>query len=295
MHVQLYDEHKYDFLWCLDSSGSMAPRREFIRDNMQKFVSIMNTRKAVDYQMSVVTTDVFNDKGALIASTGGKNVVKSSDADPLTDFAAIIDNIQGSKTDFWEQCLESVYQALYQHRDEFSRKGVPLNVIIVSDEDDWSCKDDCWGSQPEINDHWKPWPIDRYTKYFSSVKAIENTDLNIFPIVGLSQNDCTVPSLGARYTAVTDAVGGLSKAGSICNSKFQESYEAIAKVIADRGIRFPLDRPSNGKGINVFVDRELVPYGDDGWVYEPETNSVVFMSRIPDKNSIVEITYNEKY
>lgn len=294
IHVQLYDEHQYDFLWCLDSSNSMASRRAFIRDNIQRFIGIMSTRKAVDYQMSVVTTDVFQDGGALIASPVGKTVVKSSDIDPLGDFASIIENIKGSKSDFWEQCLESVYQAIYQHRDDFSRKGVPLVVVIVSDEDDWSCKDDCYGVQPENNTNWKPWGLERYIQYFSNVKAIENSDITLFPIVGMDQNDCMVPSLGGRYMAVADALGGMSKSGSICQSKFKESYEAIAKIIADKGIRFPLDRPSDGKGISVFVDRVFVPYGEDGWMFEPKTNSIVFMNRIPSKNAIVEITYNEK-
>lgn len=293
IRVQLYDEHKYDFLWCLDNSGSMASRRAFIRDNIQKFIGIMNTRKAVDYQMAVVTTDFFNDGGGLVSDPSGKTVVKSTDSDPVGDFAAIVGNIKGSKTDFWEQCLESVYQAVYQHRGEFSRTGVPLNVIIVSDENDWSCKDDCWGEQPEANTNWKSWPVERYSKYFTNVKASENSEVNIFPIVGLDDEQCAVASLGSRYIDVASAVGGLSVSGSICNSQFKQSYEAIARIIADRGVRFPLDRPSDGRGISVFVDRVLVPYGDDGWVFEPETNSIVFMGRIPSKNSVVVITYSE--
>ncbi len=294
VHYQLYQLNEVDFLWCLDNSGSMSSRRSFIRDNIQKFLHILETRKAVDYQMAVVTSDFFNDGGALVAGASGKTVVKSTDPDPIGDFAAIIDNIKGSQTDFWEQCLESVYQGLYQHKSEFSRPGVPLSIIIVSDEEDWSCKDDCYGKQPEDNPHWKAWPIERYQNYLANVKSSESTELNLFPIVGMDLTECTVASLGSRYINVANFLGGISASGSICNSKFKDSYEAVARVIADRGVRFPLDRPSDGTGINVFVDRVIVPYGDDGWVFEERTNSVLFLSRIPALNSVIEITYSEK-
>jgi hypothetical protein len=292
--VQLYEEHKWDFLWCLDNSGSMSSRRAFIRDNLQRFVDLMNTRKAVDFQMAVVTTDYFAGQGNLVSSSSGKTVVLSTDPDPIGDFASIIDNIHGSKTDFWEQCLESSYQALYKHREKFSRASIPLNLIIVSDEEDWSCKDDCYGVEPEHNTNWKQWEIDRYVKYFRNVKKSENSDVHVFPIVGVNSTDCSVASVGSRYMKVADEVGGLGITGSICNSKFQESYEAIAKMIADRGIRFPLTSQSSGKDIHVFVDRVPVPYGDDGYIYEESTNSIVFTGRIPRKDALIEITYSQK-
>lgn len=293
VHVQLYDEHQYDFLWCLDSSGSMLPRRQYVRDNIQNFINIMNTRKAVDYQMAVVTTDFFRDAGALIQTPSGVSVVKSTDVNPAGEFQMIVDNVSGSKTAFWEQCLESVYQAVNQHRADFSRTGVQLNVIVVSDEDDWSCKSNCYGPEPEHNVVWNPFPVSRYINFLSQVKANEGAQINVFPIVGVNATDCGVASVGSRYIDVASQLGGLSQSGSICPSSFQQSYEAIAHTVADRGVRFPLDRPSTGVGISVYVDRVLIPNGDDGWVYEATTNSIVFMSRVPAKNSVVEITYNQ--
>src|SRR4051812_19651910 len=64
---QLYSDSSFDFLWVMDNSGSMKSHRDFVRDNLQNFVNIMTSRKAVDYQMAVTDTDMFSHNGALVA------------------------------------------------------------------------------------------------------------------------------------------------------------------------------------------------------------------------------------
>ncbi len=292
---QAYDDHKYDFLWVFDNSGSMKPRRDFVKDHMQSFMNILNSRKAIDFQMAVVTTDFFTEAGSLVASPSGMKVVKSAEsADPVADMADIINNIQDSPTSFWEQGLESAYQGVFQHKAEFSREGVPLIVIFLTDEEDWSCKDDCFGVEPENNTTWKPWPTSRYIDYFKEVKKAENTDTFVFPIVGVDSALCDVASLGGRYMALADELGGISKSGSICNSDLQESYENIAKIIADRGVRFKLSSEASGSGINVWVNQELVPFTPENYMYFPEDNSILFTGAVPKNGAIVEVTYVQK-
>ena len=57
--VQTYAENKYDFLFVMDTSGSFADRRAYVRDNLQTFLNILGSRKAADYQIAVTTLDMF--------------------------------------------------------------------------------------------------------------------------------------------------------------------------------------------------------------------------------------------
>jgi len=289
---QAYDDHKYDFLWVFDNSGSMRPRRDFVKDHMQTFMNILNSRKAIDFQMAAVTTDFFTEGGDLVSSPTGLRVVKSAEStDPVADMASIINNIVDSPTSFWEQGLESAYQAVFQHKAEFSREGVPLVIIFLTDEEDFSCKDDCFGVEPENNLNWKPWPVSRYVDYFKDVKVAENTDTHVFPIVGTDAALCDVASLGNRYMALEEALDGISVSGSICNSDLQTSYENIARIIADRGVRFALSSQASGKGIKVFVNQELVPFSPENYIYNVEDNSITFTGAIPKNGAVLEVTY----
>jgi hypothetical protein len=300
---QLYSDTSFDFLWVMDNSGSMRPHRDFVRDNMQTFVNILTSRKAVDYQMAVVDTDMFSHNGALV-SGGGKTVVKSKEsANPIADFAAIMNAVSDSPTSFWEQGLESAYQAIYQHKSEFSRNGVPLVVVFLTDEQDYSCAEDCFGVEPENNTDWVPFPTSRYVDFFKNAKKSESTDLHVFPIIGMDGHPCSVASYGTRYTEVATSIdegednlkgGAVGESGSICSSELKESYENIARIISDRGAIFHLSSPATGTGINIFVDGTLVPYSPDNYLYDAESNSIVFTGAVPKKGSIIEVTYAEK-
>ncbi len=300
---QLYDDTSFDFLWVMDNSGSMKAHRDFVRDNLSTFVNILTSRKAVDYQMSVVDTDLFSHNGQLVTGAGGITVVKSTaSANPIADFASIINNVSDSPTSFWEQGLESAYQAIYQHKAEFSRPGVPLVVVMLTDEQDWSCADQCFGVEPENNTNWIPFPVSRYVDYFKNVKKAEDTDLHVFPIVGIENHPCVVASYGTRYAEVAAGIdsdpdgdkGSVGDTRSICSSEIRESYENIARIIADRGAVFQLSSAASGSGINIFVDGVLVPFSPENYVFEAETNSIVFTGAVPKKGSIIEVTYAEK-
>lgn len=294
--TQLYAVHDYDFLWVMDNSGSMAPRRQYVRDNMQSFINVLSSRKAVDYQMAATDTDFFTRTGDLITSGSGVKVVKSlAMANPVAAMAGIIDAVTDSGTSFWEQGLESAYQAVFKHKSEFSRSGVPLVLIVFSDEDDFSCADNCFGVEPEHNANWVPFQLSRYTNYFKNIKAAENSEVIVFPIVGQSNSTCSVASLGTRYESVASQVAGLSVSGSICLNDLPMSLDTIARTLADRGIRFPLTTQSSGQGIHVFVDGQSIPLSEDnGFVYEAATNSIVFTgSAVPANGSTIEVNYRQ--
>lgn len=292
---QLYSDEAYDFLWVMDNSGSMKPRRDFVRDNLQNFLNVLTSRKAIDFQMAVVDTDMFSHNGALVKNPAGLEVVKSAESsNPVGDFASIINNVVDSPTSFWEQGLESAYQAIYQHKSKFSRVGIPLIIIFLTDEEDYSCQANCFGVEPEHNSDWIAFATSRYYNYFVNVKKAENTEVHIFPIVGVPSGACTVASLGTRYIEVQTQAsddGGMGVSASICNTELAASYQNIAKIISDRGVRFPLSDKASGTGINVYVNQVLIPYSPDNYIYDEETNSIIFTGAIPEKGSIIEVTY----
>ena len=292
--TQANTDSRYDFLWVVDNSGSMKPRRDFVRDNLNKFLNTLSSRKAIDYQMAVVTTDFFTDSGSLVKSASGLEVVKSAvSANPLADFAEVIDSVKDSNTSFWEQGLENSYQAIVKHGSKFMRSGVPLIVVYLTDEQDYSCKERCWGVQPENNPDWVAFEGTRYIDFFKTVKASEGTEVVLFPIVGLDQEKCVVSSVGERYQQVAEQVGLYGKSGSICDSELEESYNNIAQVIADRGNVFKLDIPASGKNIRVFVDGQLVPGDPANYVFDSAQNSIVFKGVLPKAGSDIEVTFEE--
>lgn len=294
---QQYESRRYDFLWVMDNSGSMASKRAYVRDNLQRFINILNSRKAVDFQMAVTTTDYFTTAGNLVASPGGQTVVKSAvSSNPVSDMAGIINNVQDSPTSFWEQGLESAYQAIYQHKSSFSRNSVPLTTIFLTDADDYSCMDQCWGVEPENNTNWVVFPLQRYVDFFQNVKSSENTEALVFNIVSTANSNCGMEAPSVRYENLTSTMGGINSSGSLCMDAIQKSFDGIARTLADRGVKFTLTQPAQATGINVYVAGIKVEYSEDnGWIFDTAENAIIFTGNsIPPNGSVVEITYNQQ-
>lgn len=292
--VQPNTDSQYDFLWVLDNSGSMKPRRDYIKDNLDSFLEVLNSRKAIDYQMAVVTTDAMQDSGSLVTAPSGIQVVKSSQsANPIADFAEIVNAISDSNTSFWEQGLENSYQATLKYSQRFSRAGVPLIVIYLTDEQDFSCKEQCWGSEPENNENWIPFSPDRYIDFFKSFKTSEESEVVMFPIVGVDPERCGVPSLGTRYIDVMTGVGSYGTAGSICDVDLEESYNNIARVIADRGNVFYLNAKAVKRSLRVFVDNVLQDPEIANYTLDESLNAVVFNGKLPPAGSVIEVVFEE--
>ncbi len=291
---QIYAEDKYDFLWVFDNSPSMKDKVAYVRDNFNRFLGILTTRKAIDFQMAVVTGDFMIQQGQLISSDTGLKVVTNASADPIADFASIVKNVKDTTRSFWDQDLESAYQAISKYGSTFMRKGVPLIIIVVTDGDDSSCQSHCYGREPRHNPDQVPYPIERYIDYFKNIKASESTNTFFFPIIGLHSSSCEVQDYGMRYYQVASALGGT--VGSVCLAEIGSAYDNIAKTIGDRGTRFPLTSQASGHGIIVSVDGEIVPYSkEDGYFYEASTNSIVFTgTRIPKKGAKVQIAYKQQ-
>jgi hypothetical protein len=302
VYTQLYAVHDYDFLWVIDNSPSMGPKRQYIQDNIQTFLNTLNSRKAVDFQMAVTNVDYFSNAGKLIAGPTGITVVKSATStNPASDFQGIVANDVDSPTSFWEQGMVQAYLALQNNGPTIMRTGVPLVVIIVSDDDDWSCKQmlsggtSCFGIQPENNPDVVLYDTGFFVNYFQNLKAPQNTDVTLFPVVGTVNADCTVERVGMRYEAVAAELGGYSQVGGLCPDQIGNSINNIAQTLADRGIIFPLSQPSNGQGITVYVNSTVVSESpSNGYTFDAASNSIIFTGNaVPENGDIVQIVYSQ--
>jgi hypothetical protein len=296
--TQNYEESGYDFLWMLDNSPTMDNKRAYLQNNIQTFVNILTTRKAISYQMAAVTIDYFSNNGNLAASPGGQTVVSNTtSATPVQDFASIIGNITDTATSFWDQGLESVYQAAVQHGSTFIRDGVPLVIIFVTDGDDFSCQGNCTGYEPPHNFLWVPFPIDRYVSYFTQLKAGQNSEVIVYPIIGYTGvSQCDFESNGTRYLSFMNGANQSNDGavvGSVCINDIATSYNNIAQTIANRGTVFKLSKPSNGQGISVYINGVLLPNNPNNYIYDSVQNAIVFTGSVPTKGSSIQVIYNQ--
>ncbi len=312
--TQNYNPDKYDFLWVIDNSPSMAPKRQYVHDNIQTFLNLLNSRKAIDYQMAIVDVDFLNytttatpygstaTAGGLF-SAGGVSVVKSkTSANPAADFAGIINVISNTGTSFWEQGLIQSYYAITNFGSQFLRTGVPFNIIYITDDDDWSCKQmlngtpNCFGIQPENNPDVILYDTGFFINYFKNLKAPESTTTTLFPVVAQSNSTCTVERVGMRYMEVANQVGNYTTGGGLCPDTIGTSLTNIAQTIADRGTKFALSSTSNGKNITVYVNSVAVPVSTtDGYSYDTTSNSIIFYGdAIPANGQVIEVTYEQQ-
>jgi hypothetical protein len=292
LFVQESIDREYDFLWVMDNSDSMKDKRDFVRDNLSAFVRRMNARKQIEYRMAMTTTDFFTGQGDLVRGPNGQAYVSNQSADPNADFAAMIDGIEESSTTFWEQGLESAYQALSLHGSEFLRPDAPLILVFLTDEDDYSCQDHCWGVEPEHNPDWLRFPVQRYVSFFHDLKTASASETLMFPIIGTAGGSCTSITEGKSYL-LTQELLGTGKSGSICPADLAKSYQNIAALISDRGYRFNLTQKASASGMRVEVNGVLVPVSSDqGYVYDEETNSILFNGdAVPSTGSQIVVTY----
>lgn len=154
---------KVDILWVVDSSGSMAPKQQRLRDNFQGFINqLVSAQPPIDFHIAVATTDTDDPatRGKLRPwSVGGKsgdfiactpdatgttttcNAGTGSTDDAVTAFGQMAQ--VGTKGSAGEKGLLNAYLVLTNDAnlgpDRFVRPDAALYVVAVSDEDDASC------------------------------------------------------------------------------------------------------------------------------------------------------------
>lgn len=227
----------HTFLFIIDNSGSLIEARTQLINKIGEFISILKSEQEKPFQMVLTTTDMFYFQGNPLKSASGMNVVKSDSLDPEKDFIemaaeAITHPDPQQDTSFWEQGLEASFQCVYKFPDLLQIKDSTLNLVYITNSEDYSCKDECWGVEPENNVNWKPWEMIRYVNYFKSLERPElNIKVSVFPMVGTSTSPCAFESVGSKYLTLQSEIGR-GAVGSICRSEFEQKLLDIAHLVA---------------------------------------------------------------
>ena len=282
---------KVDVLFVIDNSGSMGDDQTNLANNFSSFIQTAQTW-SVDFQIGVTTTDA-SDEGRLL---GSPRILTPTTPNLAGAFG---NNAQpGSNGSSTERGLVAAYNALSDpnitenvpgacpggcaapytcdnpsgacggSNASFLREDASLEIVMVSDEDDFS-----------------PAAVSFYADFFKNIKGYRNDSLmHVHSIVG----DCS-GNTSNRYTDVSALTGGV--VGSLCNN-FATTLSNIGNNAFGLRVEFFLSRVPEEATIVVTVDGVEMQRGTD-WVYYADSNSVGFTSA-PAENSIIEVDYRAK-
>lgn len=179
---------------------------------------------------------------------------------------------------------------------EFRRPEAFLAVIIVSDEDDQSKKQD--GSPyADITEYTSSFVqfLDTYTESTEG-----NRRYNVSGIVVNDINNC-VYSLhsqarqGDRYVSIADATKGI--VGNICSPDFSEQLSGISERIVSLATRFRFTREPVPSTIKVRVNGQLIAEDEaNGWTYVKENDEFQFVefhgTAVPPEGAAIQVDFD---
>lgn len=271
---------KFDFLWVIDNSLSMEDIHKFLRQNLKGFVRKLQERRNIDWQMAVTLTDVDGSAGALVSGKNSAVVVRSTDADPFGVWDSIIANIRDSRTAGFEKGIEASRLAILKHHELFSRHGVPLAIIYVSDEDDQS-----GDKRGVIRSPDNLIPIASYVSFFNRFKKITASDVLLYPIVHLQSqqdgnfcdpiNDRNARARGSRYIALQRSLKSGSSQ-SICSSQLASSIETVAALASQHSACFKLSQTPQPNSLEISVDGETLKPSAQSYTFDESSNQICF-------------------
>ena len=248
-----------DILFVVDDSSSMDDEQAALALYGASLISTL-TESATEWHIAAITTTS--------AALRGPVITRDTE-NPTDEFATQI--MPGTAGAHDEKGIEMAYTALNGEAapgTPFFRDLARLVVIFISDEEE----------QSDLIDPWDA------AAYFQEIK--DPRMVLAHSVTALSGDGCTVESYGTRYAELTSMVGGLRI--PICGD-----WSAIVGDLAAASVvkldRFLLSRTPLTDTIEVRVDGNIAT----GWVYDEETNEVVFEleAAVPEAGAEVSISY----
>lgn len=270
-YIQIGEFTRADLLFVLDNSASMSEEQELLGENFGAFVEVMVDSHA-DFRVGVVTTDILRPDAGRLLGTILTNSTPDLDETARETFRVGSD---GSRD---EAGLEAATLALDPALNpDFLRDGARLNIVVFSDEDDYS-----------------PLPVADYVGQWRSV--VGEAPMSMHAVVGDLPFGCasgkTAADAGGRYIEAAKLTLGFQE--SICVDDYTEVLTKVGLEAAGLQDTFPLSDVPNPSTLTVLVDDVLMPQREiDGWTYSPGDNAVVFNGRsIPRPGMEIVIEYN---
>ena len=259
-----------DVLFIIDQSCSMDDNAAALGEQFDYYINNLSLFTG-DWQIMVANTaSGCNTTGILTPST--KDYITTFQAEVNTgDGEQYIDDPEMLLTAA-DNSIQKALPGMGACNDGFMREGSILHLILVSDE-------------PEQSPNGWDWYVDR----IMTAKGDESKT-RISSVAGNMDGTCSAAGAssqpGVGYYEATTATGGVYL--DIC-SEWATNMEALALASAQLDT-FPLSSDPVLDTLVVTVNGQVVT---DGWVYDEESNSVVFTDPklIPGGGDQIDITY----
>ena len=271
-----------DILWVVDNSESMQKYQELLLNEMDTFLGALAQSK-IDFRLGLTSTDMRP------SGMGGKFIGSPAILIPeIKNWKSLFKErfVLGEDGSNLERSLDSFKTLLHRRRD-FLRPQVPLVLIFLTDEEDYSLE-----------------KISYYIEFLDLIKPkfkADNTrswQAYFFGILTRQDSGphCSGKTLipGRRYLDLVRASEGF--AVSICagDLRFQEALTSIKKRIVQFFTDYKLGQIPKAETIEVYIDGNEVSEGtENGWLYHSNGNFIRFYGKaIPDYNSRIKINFS---
>lgn len=313
--------NKIDVLWVVDNSSSMTPLQQNLVTNFGTFINNFQTL-GYDFHIAVTSTDAYlagaewdNDASYSVFKDGasgaetGVYLINTLTSNLVNTFVA--NASLGASGSGDERAFSSIKAAMSNATNVaggFLRSDSFMAVIILSDEDDFSDPtriEDSWLFQGGTPDHDYSDPnletVDSYVSYLDTLTntTAANRRYNVSAITVmdstcLASHQPSSPSsiIGTRYMDIASATSGI--VGSICDSDYASSLNAIQQQVIELSTQFYLSRTPIVSSIVIQVNGVVVPEDDtNGWSYNSSTNSITFHgTAIPAQGAAISVNFD---
>jgi hypothetical protein len=234
-----------DVLWVIDNSCSMLEEQEQLSSNFASFIGFF-LDSGLDWHVGVVSTDTSGGGGGHLEQVNGVRYLDSDTQNPIDIFGQMA--VLGTMGDANERGRRAAQLALTDPVKSaqnlgFYRENASLNVIVISDENDYS------GNNPTRNE---------FVDFLLSLKGDPET-VTFSSIVGPVQNCWNAIETGADYIYVTNQVGGIHE--SICTSDWAQLLEELGLQAAGLKREYFLSEVPVSDTIEVWVDDDGMRFG----------------------------------
>jgi hypothetical protein len=271
---------KVDVLWVIDDSCSMSEEQAKLAENFAAFITFF-IDSGLDWHIGVISTDTDNgSKNGKLQGAAGHRYLEASTPNPVGLFAQM--SGLGTSGSGDERGRRATNKALTDpllsgENRGFYRPEASLNIIVISDENDYSA------NQPTRNE---------FIDFLTNLK--EDPELISFSAIVGPQTGCATAEAGSEYIAVTNAIGGIHE--SICEEDWVPVLEDLGLQAA--GLRreyFLSELPVPGT-VDVWVrDGDYTYYGIDRLLLADgstvadhcETTACFKFDYLPERNSIL--------
>lgn len=275
-----------DIVFILDTSCSMDDDRLNLSNNIQGFFNTLGSYW-IDYRVAITNTDAYGARAGKLQTYNNRMWVEPNSNN---NEYQLFNQLHYSLNGFRETGIESAALMLtesFDHNSDFFRFQTPLEIILISDENDQS---------PRATGERLISKIDKY--------SFENqSQVRFHSVVTQERETSKCPNReyatpGTKYISVTKQTSALNI--DICDSDWPLLGHLLSRYHTEKPFEYSLSEHPDESTINVFVKRGNTTYSDliieQDYYYDRVRNTIVIYNNKPEQGDILNVEfYNQQY